>query len=386
MEMALYEPGVGYYCSPRAPIGARGDYYTSPNAHPAFAALIALQLEQMWQVLGEPSRFSVVEMGGGKGLMAADVLSYASNLAPAFHQALEYLLIERDPRTEGLPPAIRAYEASDGDLPFSGVTGCFLSNEFFDALPVHRVVMSGGELREIYVAERGDGQMVEELGQPSTPELLEYFQWVGVSLPEGCQADINLAAPRWVARMADALERGYILTIDYGDIASRLFSAQHPRGTLMCYYRHTPTEDPYQHIGEQDITAHADFTALAKAGEGAGLATLGCVPQGLFLWNLGLSAFIEGVSHLGLPQAEAYANLLAMRDLARPDGLGGFPVLVQGKAAPDMPLHGLADSEDAHPNWTRVAQLPAPRLDQRHIPLLKARYPYMALDIGLPTE
>lgn len=382
MQRALYEPGEGYYCRQTPAIGASGDYYTSPHAHPGFAALLALQAEQAWRLVGAPATFTVVEIGGGKGMLAADFVSYAQHLSPEFFHALDYVLIEQSPTNGELPPKVRRVIGTAlDDLPISGVTGCFISNEFFDALPVHRVVQTGGHLQELYVTIGADGRLVEEAGDPSTPELEAYFRWVGASLPEGCQAEVNLEAPRWMANVARALDQGYIITIDYGDTAPELFSTRRPRGTLMCYYRHTATEDPYQHLGEQDITASVDFTALTKAGEAAGASLLGLLPQGAFLWNLGLPVFIEALSRLQLSQNEYYTNLIALRDLARPEGLGSFRVLVQGKGVPETGLDGLADPQGPHPNWDRGAGLPVPRLDQRHIPLLKARYPHLAVNL-----
>ena len=166
MELALYHPTLGYYSSGPDPIGAEGDFYTSPGAHPAFGALLAIQLSDMWDKLGNPSPFYAVELGAGTGLLAADILEFAPHLSPAFSDALNYVTIDR----RAVHTVFNAHPVISDALPARNITGCILSNEYFDALPVHRVIMRDGLLREIYVGLEGN-TLVELIAEPSTPLL-----------------------------------------------------------------------------------------------------------------------------------------------------------------------------------------------------------------------
>jgi SAM-dependent MidA family methyltransferase len=267
MELALYHPLYGYYSSGAASIGPEGDYYTSTDVSPFFGATVGRQLHEMWTVLGEPGEFTVVEYGAGKGLLAADVLGWAGAAHPSFYRSLRYRILE-------LSPGLRAVQreklrrlpvewVEESDLGPGSVEGCFLSNEVADALPFHRVRGMGGGLAELWVSESG-GALREEPGELSTPELREYLELAGVSLPEGQTAEVNLQAPAWMRGQVERLRAGWVLTIDYGNTAGELYGGRYPEGTLACYYRHTRNTEPFERIGEQDITAHVDFTARAR--------------------------------------------------------------------------------------------------------------------------
>ena len=375
MEMALYSEG-GFYSFPNQ-VGSRGHFYTSPSAHPLFGALLALEWEEMWNLLGQPSPFWVVEVGSGSGGLARDILSFARHLEPAFSQALAYLTIDR-----GWPARVelaRGHLRAKG-IPLRSLTGVIFSNELLDSLPVHRVTQQGGAVKEIYVALDGE-EWVELLGEPSTPLLGEYLDEVGIHLEEGQRAEIRLGMGPWMEEAARVLVRGYVITIDYGHLASELYSPLRFNGTLACYYRHTVSHDPYRHPGLQDITAHVDFTAAILAGERCGLTALGLTTQRQFLRNLGLHAFIEALPRLGLRPSVLRANQMALQNLWRPDGLGDFKVLVQGKGVPTEELDGLNPSSP-HQSLSLASPpgLAVPLLHEEHIPLLAGRYPHLAWD------
>jgi len=377
MELALFWPAGGYYSSPER-VGAQGDYYTAPGAHPAFGALLCLQLYQMWELLGQPRPFWVVEMGAGDGLLCQAVMQASAYIPGMFPSSLRYLCLDRWPR--------RGYEAGLGEalvsrvdrlaseaMPLQGVVGCFLSNELLDSFPVHRVTVKDGRLQEIYVTLR-DGGFVEQVGELSTPRLEERLQRLGLSLPEGHIAEINLALEEWVAGLGRALERGFVLTIDYGHTAPELYSPRRPRGTLTCYYQHVQVSNPYQRIGRQDMTAHVDFTSVVEYGRDHGLEALGLTTQGRFLADLGLGAWLRRLARMGLRQRELQANRMGMLELARPGGMGDFKVLVQGKAVgvSARRLWGLGEGEKP----AFVEDLPVPLLEPQHVPLLEGRYPH----------
>jgi SAM-dependent MidA family methyltransferase len=180
----------------------------------------------------------------------------------------------------------------------------------------------------------------EVTAAPSTPHLAEYFNLVNIELPtqaypEGYRSEVNLAALDWLSTVADRLQRGYLLTIDYGYTAARYYNPARHQGTLQCYYRHTLNANPYQQVGQQDLTAHVDFTALERHGDRCGFNTLGFILQGLFLMALGLGDRIAALSKTETQDSQEILNTLRRRDalhsLMNPMGLGNFGVLIQSK-------------------------------------------------------
>lgn len=379
MEMALYYPDLGYYTSLRERVGARGDFYTSPVTHPIFGALISIQLEQMWHLLGQPARFTVVEMGAGKGLLAHDILTYSRCLSSDFANSLEYISLERGKRHT-------IYKLQGGDIelsriglqqsaPLESVTGCILSNELLDALPTHKVTIENSELKEIHVTLKGDG-FVEFIGEPSTPLLQQKLEEEGIALTEGYCTEVNLNIGAWINDISRILNKGFVLTIDYGCLSSELYGSQRNRGTLMSYYKHTCQDNPYVRIGDQDITSHVDFTSVIKSGYKAGLCSVRLTSQEEFLLNLGLRTFIEAIRRKRLDYHEYLANRFAMLELIRPEGMGNFKVLVQGKGANVMSLYGfIPNNEKARELKARSDELNVPLLTREHVPLLSGKYP-----------
>ena len=413
MEVALFWLQGGYYLV-RSPVGASGDYYTSPSVHPAFGALLAVQLLQMWHFLDRPQPFTVVEMGAGNGLLARDILSYSAHLLPEFRRSLRYVCldlravaglettlpsIENAPKVSRIAAAVptagdKADSLTSGQagtrplrygIPLSGVRGCILSNELLDAFPVHQVKLRRGRLQEVYVAFQ-DGLLIETLGEPSCPQLAGRLGSVGVELAEGQVAEINLGIDFWAGEVASALESGFVLTIDYGKTASQLYSAEErPDGTLTTYYRHTQTDDPFRQVGSQDITAQVDFTAVVQAGRAHGLSMLGYARQAEFLRSLGLADWQRILAGLSLSQRQAQANRAGMLDLARTGGLGDFKVLVQGKNVGKPKLWGLdpAPEQDQDASLAQPEGLPVPLLTKDHLPFLEGRYPRAEAEISL---
>ncbi len=379
MEMALYYPDLGYYTSLRERVGARGDFYTSPATHPIFGALISIQLEQLWYRLGQPARFTVVEMGAGKGLLAHDILAYSRCLSSSFAGSLEYIALER-----GRPKVI--YRMQRGHIELSrmapqrsespeNVTGCVLSNELLDAFPAYKVTMKNGALKEIYVALKGD-ELVEFIDEPSTPLLEQKLEEEGIVLTEGYCTEVNLNIGPWIDDVARILNKGFVLTVDYGYLAGELYCSRRNRGTLMSYYKHTCQDNPYVCIGEQDITSHVDFTSVIKSGYKAGLCSVRLTSQEEFLLNLGLRAFIEAMNRKRLDYQEYLANRFAMLELVRPEGMGNFKVLIQGKGTDVMSLYGfIINNEKMRELKARSDELNVPLLTREHVPLLAAKYP-----------
>ena len=383
MDVALYWPQGGYYSDPGSledgPFGPNGDYYTSPMSHPAFGALLAVQLYQFWQLLDRPNPFWVVEPGSGNGQLCRDILQAAKSLPAGFGDSLRYLCLDRThQRALPLPPGASSI-ATEG-MPLQNLQGCIISNELLDSFPVHQVRLQQGNLQEVYVTLESDGasgeaRLVERLGNPSTPALAARLDDLGIQLAEGQTAEINLGLDLWASSIAGALEAGFILTIDYGRTAEELYSAElRPRGALVTYYRHTQTDAPFQRVGQQDMTAQVDFTSVVNAGRRAGLEPLGYTTQARFLRNLGFDQLRRRFASAPMPPDQAAANRAGLLALTRADGMGDFKVLAQGKGLlsrmDGLPeLWGFVTASEAR---GLVSSLSLPPLSSRHISLPQA--------------
>ncbi len=397
MARALYGPG-GYYTRN----SAGSDYYTSPQVHPAFGALLAVQLFQFWRLLSRPDPFFVIEPGAGAGLLARDVCNAASDLPEGFGDSLRYTAIDRSPGyRDARGPTLTKITGDALRLPFRNVTGCIISNELLDALPVHRVRMERGTLRELYVGIESDvadgyeGRLVEIAGDPSTPGLERRLSDIGVNLSDGQTAEICLLLDDWAASVASALDMGFVLTIDYGRSADDLYDpVQRPHGTLVTYRSHHQTDAPLVDPGRQDITAQVDFTSVGLAGERAGLTTLGNTSQGSLLTRLGLQtmrrnaappagagggwitipidpegALPDVLAEPFVPQPDDSRDwLTGLTHLARPGGLGDFRVLMQAKGLPsDLAASAISwlndgDAADGYTPAELAAMIPAEAL------------------------
>ncbi len=365
MDIALYHPEHGYYSTIAVNLGKQGDFFTSVHLGSDFGELLAEQFVQMWEILGQPKPFTLVEMGAGQGLLAADILNYLQRQYLDFFASLEYVIVEKSlalrqeqqQRLQDLPLRWCNLE----DIPPLSITGCFFSNELVDAFPVHQFILEGGQLREIYVTTLDSGfspsplnPFIEVIGELSSDKIAEYFDLLGIDFAQsgyadGYRSEINLAAVDWLGIVADRLKRGYLLTIDYGYPANRYYNprrfssqdATRSQGTLQCYYQHRHHDNPYINIGRQDITAHVDFTALEKWGDRSQLQKVGFTQQGLFLMALGLGLRIANLSHQQQPISQMLQHRDALHQLLDPMGLGGFGVLVQSK--------GLKEAEISQP-------------------------------------
>ena len=306
MEEVLYHPELGYYASKRNPIGKEGDFYTSSDLDPLFGRLLAKQFAEFAKDIDD---FTIVELGAGKGVLAKDILNA---------QRFRYLIVERSAAMRARQQEqLAGFDVDWMDALPTGLTGCVFSNEFFDALPVHRVVRRNGVLREVFVTEH----FTEIEGDLS----------VSIDLPiaEGQLADINLEAREWTRRIAESLKSGYHVAIDYGYLHREFYAR--PRGTLMCYWRHQVSEDPYVRIGEQDITAHVNFSDLIEAGIDKSLNFVSFSSQFQFLTGLGILDEIERLAHA--QTAESISRIQSLKKLILPGSMGDrFKVLVQRKS------------------------------------------------------
>src|SRR5688572_6914128 len=250
MELCLYYPGLGYYDSTKEKIGWNGDYYTSPYLTGIFGQMVGKQIEEMWQILGK-GEFTIVEFGAGTGDLCRGILEQLQKNKELYRQ-LNYCIIEksagmREKEKARLPEKVMWYDSIKDIAPFSG---CVLSNEVADNFSVHQVIMQD-ELMEVFVDF--NNEFVEVL-KSASPQLKEYFQELNIFLEKNYRTEINLQAITWLKEIAGPLQKGFVMTIDYGFPSLELYSSHRSRGTLLCYHKHKINDCPYKNIGEQDIT------------------------------------------------------------------------------------------------------------------------------------
>ena len=348
MALCLYHPEHGYYMQGRERTGVKGDYFTSPDLHPIFARLLARQATEMWEALGRPSRFAWIEMGPGRGWFARDFLRWVSSTQPEFFQALEYIAIEPGPQQRALLRERLAEDKLETKVQIcenlaelGPQTGCFFSNELVDAFPVSVVTRVGGRLKEIYVTAV-DGELREKVGTISSTEVAAYVARYAKEMEDGHRVEVSLRAAQWIRTVAEKLARGFVVTIDYGDLAPNLFTPDRPQGTLMSYRGHVATEDIYHAPGEQDLTAHVNFSALIDAGRDVGLDLTGFTTQERFLLALGEQNEFGDLYDPGQSETEQLQARLKLKRLINPEGMGTiFKVLIQHRGVAPPRITGL---------------------------------------------
>jgi len=339
MDKALYWPQTGYYASDRVRWGKEGDYLTSIDVSPVFGRLFASQLNQMWQILGEPSQFTVVEVGAGRGDLSSQIEGAIKGLFPHFYKAVDFKLVDVNLVSAEKANKKISYHSTIKEIK-PHIAGCIISNELVDAFPVHRVIQLD-ELKEIYVGYSDNG-FVEIIAELSNRNLSDYFDRLGIRLGYGQKAEVNLHAMDWIKSVGALLDKGFVITIDYGLPAKELF--QHGRnGSLQCYYKHTMNDNPLQRIGYQEITAKVDFTSLALVGKDVGLEVAGWTTQFYFLMGIGVFEELKEVRELDINNLDAFKWNQGIKELMMPGGMGDdFKILIQHKGVEKPLLKGFA--------------------------------------------
>jgi SAM-dependent MidA family methyltransferase len=351
MELALYDEEYGYYMTggglsrTTSPIGGEGgDFFTAPCLSPVLAKCLVRQLAEIDERLGHPPVFHLVEMGPGEGTLLRDMLQECQEQQAPFLPRLACILVERSSAfRRRQQETLAAWKEQGGRIRWvddlqaisdGSLTGTLLSNELVDAFPVHRVRMGEDGLQELYVTSH-DHALQERWGEPSTPELSSFLSDLGVELPCGFTTEISLEAVKWIKQVARLLDRGVVITIDYGHTAQDYFAPERKNGTLMGYYRHTVSTNPYARVGEQDLTAHVNFSSLATTGERVGLTTTGFTNLQHFLMSIGIDELVRGCD-------QESTVVQATAQLLRPHGMGTtFKILVQHKGLDISTLRGL---------------------------------------------
>jgi len=334
MELCLYEPELGYYSRAREQFGKAGDFYTSSDVHAVFGRLLARQFAEMWRALDSPSRIDLIELGPGRGLFARDVLDWSAKQFPEFSRVLHYTLVEQSPHLRAklqqrLAEQIAAgkcevFSTLDEASEAAGDNLILFANEFFDALPV-QVIDHRGALRVGFE----NGRFIENFVEPSPAEL-EFLDRYSVHPDECERVEVSPAALAWMDRIAHVFDgrRGFVVLIDYGYTREEQLAGRH-RDTIMTYRQHIASASPYEAPGEQDITAHVNFTALLARAEERRLKALALLTQSQFLVGIGEETqFGDAFQDCRLPQERAKVAL-QLKHLISPSGMGeSFQVLL----------------------------------------------------------
>lgn len=321
MTLALYHPEFGYYRKPGR-IGPNGDFLTSPAIHPMFGWTVAAWLRELWLSLGRPPEFTVFEPGAGEGALATAMLDWAEGREDGFRDALRYVALEPNAHGDDRRVTWAAGPVSAAEY------GAVVSNELFDAFPV-RLFDAGGR-GPVEVLVRWDGErFVETPGSVVTVD----------GAPEIGRFEANPHVYGAMQGLCGLIERGAVLTFDYGHAQEDLWASWRTQGTLLCFYRHTAHEDPLIHVGEQDITSHVNLDELAAAAVDEGFAVHGPVRQAHFLYALGAAALVEAVRG---EMAEYFTRRRALQTLTDAAGLGRIRVLAASRGV-DGPLPGFEE-------------------------------------------
>ncbi len=354
-QICLYDPTAGYYSANAEQFGKAGDFYTASDVHAVFGRLLARQFEEIWRTLDRPTQIEILELGPGRGLFARDVLDWSNKKFHDFFAALTYTLQESSPALRaklqetlhehldsgrshvGAGPAPSLSKgaltcpaeacSSDADIQRTmapGVPLIVFANEFFDALPVE-ILSTQGKLH-VELDNR-----LYETWLPPLAEELEFLDRYGVHPEAGERIEVPMQAQRWISQIAQSIQQGLLLAIDYGYTRDQQLAGRH-RGTLMAYRHHSASSDPFQAPGEQDLTAHVNFTALAAGCEQAGMRCEKLRTQSQFLMGIGeKNQFADAFEDCRVPQERAKVAL-QLKHLVTPVGMGeNFEVLIASR-------------------------------------------------------
>ncbi|MGA1847178.1 class I SAM-dependent methyltransferase [Deferribacter abyssi] len=325
MEIALYHPKYGYY-QKENPFGMQGSFYTSVDASESFGRTLAKGFERAIKELDLAPM--LCEMGAGSGMLANDILNYYKSESDKFYNDLKYIIIEKSKYLiEMQKELLSKHQGKVEWISFDELDnfeGIFFSNELVDAFPVHRVININGNLKELYVIYY-DNKLQYYPEEFSTADLKEYFERLCIKLVDKQIADINLDAVKWIKSLGRKVDKGLVITIDYGFDAKNLYAPFRMDGTVTCYFKHTQNNDFFERIGYQDITAFVDFSALMEYGKEAGLNVVNFEPQWVFLLQSGILDEIK--------KAKSDLHRARVKSLIIPEGGFGtnFNVLIQSK-------------------------------------------------------
>ncbi|HKO61725.1 MAG TPA: SAM-dependent methyltransferase [Pyrinomonadaceae bacterium] len=338
MRTALYDPDDGYYCRDDVERwGREGDYRTSPERSELFAATFARYFACLYEQLGSPAEWTILEAGAGSGYFARGVLRTLAGTFPEVFAATRYVIDELSPSAEQRCREIT--KSFTGRVEFARLRditlkpGVIFSNELLDAFQVHRVTLHGGELKEFYVDANANGEFGWTLKSPSTPRLQANLDLCGIELPERQTIEVNLELENWFSTVAASLKAGFVVSVDYGYQARELYIAENQgSGTLRGFRRHSFIEDVLAEPGGCDLTASVNWTAVEKIGEQHQLEVVSFKRQDKFLIDEGLLGQLEIESRNARTDAERIRLSTDAREMILPDGMAAkFQVMTQQK-------------------------------------------------------
>ena len=341
MNAALYDPTYGYYCrADHQKWGREGDYRTSPERSPLFAATFARYFAKLYEQLGAPTAWTIVEAGAGEGRFAQRLMQTLADDSPGVFAATTFILdevgqhssAEARKRLERFGDQVRFGQLADLQID----EGVVFSNELLDALPVHRVKLDAGQYEEFYVKVDENGEFQWQLGELSAAlqtGLCDYLRTIGVEPQEGQVFEVNLETGEWLRRVAYSLRRGYVVTVDYGSPAETLFSASASQeGTLRGFRRHQFVDDLLKDPGEHDLTTTVNWDFVKTCGARLGLDAVAFERQDRFLLANGFLEQLEVESARAGSDAERLRLSTTAREMILPNGMAAhFQVLVQEK-------------------------------------------------------
>ncbi len=360
MDIALYNHDGGYYTNTfhRPYVD---DFYTSPVTHPAFGALIAIQIFQFWKILGSPKNFTIVELGSGRGELAKVIKTTSRELAYDFYDSIKYIEFDK----------LSGQNFEQNQKSQKEITGCILSNELIDSFPVHRFEMTEDGPKEICITIGDDGKLAEVLHDPSKNEILSYIQSLGDTIKTGSKGEVNLEVNTWGEMISRILLKGFVLTIDYGYEKDELTEENFSSGTLQTHRSHCNGLEAICKIGETDITSDVNFSYLQSITKKYGFNTLQITPQKQFLESMGFHNLIHRLRLSSVSRLQLMQNQMSMLELINPQGFGRFKVLIQEKNTGV----GNKNLEDAKTNFATDC-IDVPLMDESNINLLGSKYPH----------
>ncbi len=327
MDFALYDSEYGYYTRHSNKFGKSGDFYTSPTVHKAFGQVISNLIVKLFKLLND-KHITVIELGSGSGYLALDILNSLKINNKELYSKLNYICIDSSPGNLKKSKDLLAdhKEKVDWKDDISELQGKFtaivLSNEFFDSLPFHRIRFKDSKPQEIYVSVNQNG-FFELQGDISNPEILKVIDSLQLNFAQDQQIEINLSYKQVLKQISNILNKGIVLSFDYGYLEAELYSPKRFEGTYRCFHNHKLSVNPYQHIGEQDITSSVDFSSLINYGQHTRLNTIKYTTQGQFLVDWGILDIIEKASE---------KERVTIKNLFLPGSMGDmFKVLIQEK-------------------------------------------------------
>src|SRR5580704_1628837 len=338
IELALYHPQLGYYSVERLRIGRQGDFITNVSIGKLFGEILADQIVELWELLNRPPEFTIVEAGAESGDLASDLRVSLFESQPTV--SWNYVIAEpntakQDRQRQRLTGTTVRWVSCLKDL--GSITGIILGNELLDAIPTRVVELSKGQWREVHIVWDGDS-LGFSLEPVQNPRLATMLRKIPTPLAQPYRTEINLAAQDWFRAATESLGRGFILLIDYGYWRTDSYSPLRTKGTLSAYRNQRRQENIFEGIGEADITAHVDFTAIAEVGLEAGCQLLGFTDQHHFMVGAGEERMRSFAADSATPQdrLERDRFLRAYKTLMHPEMMGlAFKYLLFGKGSPE---------------------------------------------------